>query len=99
MGQMKLSKFDLEIQEFKCAFEKFKDRKIVLYGTGRMTATLVGGIGDKYQIIGLCDREDSQIGNEIYGKPILKKEEAEKEADLLVINTDATYWNTIYKRI
>ncbi|MBE5865482.1 MAG: hypothetical protein E7292_04595 [Lachnospiraceae bacterium] len=92
------SKFDYEIEEFHNAFHNMKDKKIALYGTGRMTATLVAGVGD-YQIIGLCDRDESLIGKEVYGKPVLSRKQAEEQADLLVINTDATYWNAIYKRI
>lgn len=70
----------------------------MLYGTGRMTATLLNRIKD-FQIIGLSDRNGCVNGKEIYGLPVLEKEEVERQADLVIINTSATYWGTIYKRI
>lgn len=92
------SKFDYEVENFILSFQKYKDRKIVLYGTGRMTATLLNRIKD-FQIIGLSDRNGCVNGKEIYGLPVLEKEEVERQADLVIINTSATYWGTIYKRI
>lgn len=50
------TKFDYEI-----AFQHFEDKKIVLYGTGRMTATLVPRV-KKHHIIGLCDKDDNMVG-------------------------------------
>lgn len=94
----KKSKFDYEVENFNAQFEKYKDKNVVLYGTGRMTATLVNRIKG-FKIIGLCDREKSLIGEEKYGLPVLSKQEAEEKADILIINTSATYWNTIYHRI
>ena len=92
------SKFDYEVENFISSFQKYKDRKIVLYGTGRMTATLLDRIKG-FQIIGLCDRDGYVNGKEIYGLPLLKREEAERQADMMIINTSATYWGTIYQRI
>lgn len=92
------SKFDYEVENFISSFQKYRDRKIVLYGTGRMTATLLHRI-EGFQIIGLCDRDGCVSGKEIYGLPLLGKEEVECQADLVIINTSATYWGTIYQRI
>lgn len=92
------SKFDYEIDHFRTTFQDKKDMKIVLYGTGRMTATLVSGISD-FQIIGLCDRDNNLIGKEIYGLPILNRSQVEQLADCIIINTSETYWETIYQRI
>ena len=68
----KKSKFDYEVENFNAQFEKYKDKNVVLYGTGRMTATLVNRIKG-FKIIGLCDREKSLIGEEKYGLPVLSK--------------------------
>lgn len=87
-----------EIDTFKKNFSKFKDRKIVLYGIGRNTVTLLPAIKE-FHVVGLMDRDEDNIGKEMYGVPILSKEEAEQQADLIIINTAETYWRIIYKRI
>lgn len=92
------TKFDYEIEEFKKAFWDKKDKKIAIYGTGRMTATLLSQI-EGFQIVGLLDRDENLIGTERYGVDIISKEKAENIADLVIINTAETYWNTIYMRI
>ncbi len=90
--------YQIEIDSFKKNFNKFKDRKIVLYGIGRYTATLLPAIKE-FHVVGLMDRDGDNIGKEMYGVPILSKEEAEQQADLIIINTAETYWRIIYKRI
>lgn len=92
------SKFEIEIEEFTEAFQDHKNQKIVLYGTGRMTATLVNGLNG-FRIIGVCDRYDERVGDTIFGLPILSQEQAEEKGDLLIINTAPTYWNAIFSRI
>ena len=88
----------MEIEAFKQAFSSKKNLKIVIYGTGRMTATLLAA-QTGFQIVGLCDRDESRIGTYMYGIPIISKETVEKIADIVIINTTDTYWNTIYQRI
>lgn len=92
------SKFDYEIEAFVEAFQDKKDKRIAIYGTGRMTATLLSKLTE-FQIVGLLDRDEELIGKELYGKEIISKERAEDIADIIVINTAETYWNTIYSRI
>lgn len=92
------SKFDYEIENFVSAFGERREKRIALYGTGRMTATLVNGV-EGFKIVGLCDRDSSLIGKKMYGLPILGRDEVEQQADFVVINTSATYWGTIYHRI
>lgn len=94
----KKSKFDYEIEAFEEAFQALKNKKIVIYGTGRMTATLISELRG-FNIVGLCDRDENLVGSVKYGKPILSQAEAELQGDIVIINTDSTYWNTIYKRI
>lgn len=94
----KKTNYQIEIDSFKNNFKSFKDKKIVLYGIGRYTATLVPAIKE-FQIVGLMDRDENNIGKEMYGIPVISKEEAEHNADLIIINTAETYWRIIYKRI
>lgn len=93
-----MTKFELEVLAFTTAFNGIKDKKIVLYGTGRMTATLVE-LQKGFNIVGLCDRDPNLVGTYMYGLPILSQEQAEKLSDFVVINTAEIYWNTIYSRI
>lgn len=86
------------LQMFVDTFQSCKDKKIVLYGIGAFSATVIERLPD-FNIIGLMDRDPENIGKVLYGVPILSKDQAEKEADLIIINTEAAYWQTIYKRI
>lgn len=95
---MNKTKFDIEIEEFKENFSKYKSKNIVLYGIGRMTATLVGALSD-YNIIGLCDRNKDLLGSIVFGKKIIDREQAERDGDILIINTAPAYWKTIFSRI
>lgn len=92
------SNYKTESDIFKSNFEHFKHKKIVLYGIGRYTATLIPEIPD-FNIIGFMDRDPDKIGTLIYGLPILTKEEAESRADLIIINTVESYWRAIFTRI
>lgn len=94
----KTSNYQVEIDTFKRNFSAFQDRNIVLYGIGRYTATLVPAIKE-FHIIGLMDRDAGNIGKQMYGIPIISAKEAEEKADVIIINTAETYWETIYKRI
>lgn len=96
--EMKKSKFDYEVEAFESAFKEMKESKIAIYGTGRMTATLLSRLKG-FHIVGLLDRDINMIGKEMYGVKIISREEAERTADFIVINTSETYWNTIYQRI
>lgn len=92
------TKFECEIEEFTKNFHNKKDKKIALYGIGRMSATLLERL-QGYQIVGLLDRDPAMIGKKFYGIKVLSRQEAEKQADLIIINTSESYWNTIYQRI
>lgn len=90
--------YQIEIDEFTDRFDEYKERRIVLYGIGRYTATLLEGLKG-FQIVGLMDKEPANIGRIILGLPVVDKNTAEKIADMIVINTSETYWNVIYERI
>lgn len=79
-------------------FTSYKDKKIALYGIGQYTATLVPYI-QGFNIIGLLDGDKENIGKEKYGLKVISIEEAEKNADMIIINTSQFYWEMIYERI
>lgn len=91
-------KYRIEIDNFIRRFGKYRASRIVLYGIGRYTATLLEGLKD-FRIVGLMDKDPSNTGKTLSGVPILDKETAEKTADMVIINTAETYWNVIYGRI
>lgn len=92
------NKYRQEIENFIDRFGKFRDLRIVLYGIGRYTATLLDGLDD-FQIIGLMDKDPANTGKIMQGVPIVDQDTAEKTADLVIINTAQTYWDVIYRRI
>lgn len=83
---------------FKENFVDFTDKKIVLYGVGRGTANLVSK-NDVFEIVGLMDKDQTNVGIVMYGLPVLSLKEAEKRADMIIISAPETYWRLIYKRI
>ena len=91
-------KYQIEIDEFREKFNCLKDKRFVLYGIGRYTATLVQGLKD-FNFVGLMDKDPQNIGKEMFGLPILSVKQTEENGDLVVINTSETYWNVIYSRI
>lgn len=91
-------KYQIEIDEFTDRFGSYKNKRIVLYGIGRYTATLLEGIKG-FHFVGLMDKDPSKIGQSAFGLPILDKTAAENNADMVIVNTAETYWNVIYERI
>lgn len=90
--------FEKLLKIFIEKFQAVKDKRIVLYGIGAFSATVIDTLKD-FNIVGLMDRDPENIGKIMYGVPILSKEEVTKYADMIIINTEAGYWQTIYKRI
>ncbi len=92
------SKFDYEVEAFEKAFADKKDKRIALYGTGRMTATLLERLRG-FNIVGVLDKNAELAGSRVYGKEVLDRKKAESAADIIVINTSEAYWSSIYQRI
>ena len=92
------NRYQSELNEFHKHFDCFRGKKIVLYGIGRYTATLTDGVHD-HCFVGLMDKNPDNVGKIMFGLPILTMEEAEEQADMVIINTSGTYWNIIYQRI
>ena len=92
------SKYEVEIKRFRHAFANLKDKRIAIYGIGRRSATLLPGIID-YNIVGLLDRDENSIGNELCGIKIIPLKTIEKVADIIIINSDPSNYEIIYRRI
>ena len=90
--------YQSELDSFRRNFSDHQGKKIVLYGIGRYTATLLCGISE-YHFVGLMDRDSANIGKIMFGLPVISQEMAEQRADLVVINTAEEYWKIIYGRI
>lgn len=91
-------KYEQEIKEFNNNFSSFKDKSIVLYGIGRLTATLLEGLKG-FSIVGLMDKDPENVGKYYFGLPVLSSQQARDQADIIVINTVGAYWKIIYQRI
>ena len=62
-----------EINIFRRAFAPSCHQKIVIYGIGQRTSMLLPGITD-FQVIGLLDRDPSNIGQKLSGIPVISLE-------------------------
>ncbi len=91
-------RYQTELDEFNNQFFHYKDKRIILYGIGRYTATIVNGLRE-YQFVGLMDKNPENIGKDFFGIPVLSLKQAEQVGDLIIINTSETYWEVIYNRI
>lgn len=80
------NKYQIEIAEFKSRFREYKNKKIVLYGIGRYTATLMEGLTD-YSIIGLMDKDSNNIGKTFFGLPVIDKCTVDQIISALIIST------------
>ncbi len=98
MDENQYAAFKISADGFVKQFEKQKDKKMVLYGIGQYTASLLPKLSS-FHVVGLMDGDDSNIGKTIYGYKVLSLEEAEKEADFIIINTSPFYWEMIFRRI
>lgn len=91
-------KYQTELENFTKKFVSYKNLRIVLYGIGRYTVTLLDGLKG-FNIVGLMDKDPDNIGKTVRDVPIINIDAAERMADLVIINTAETYWDVIYRRI
>lgn len=92
------SKYELEIEKFRHTFSNIKNKKIAIYGMERRSATLLPGIKD-FNIVGILDRDESNVGKELCGIKVISIEDIETRVDLIIINSDPSNYAIIYKRI
>ena len=69
------SKFDYEVEAFEKAFADKKGKRIVLYGTGRMTATLMERLKG-FNIVGVLDKSADLVGSYVFGKEVLDQKKS-----------------------
>lgn len=86
------------VTQFDKEFSWLKDRKIVLYGIGYRTEALIVNLGEKYDFIGLMDREESNIGKIYFGYKVLDNKTVIKKADCIII-VSVSFYDVIYNRI
>lgn len=88
------SKYDIEIENFS----GIKNKRIAIYGMGRRSATLLPGITD-FNIAGILDRDESNVGKELCGIKVISIKNVEAAVDVIIINSDPSNYEIIYKRI
>ena len=84
--------------QFSEVFSGFKEKRIVLYGTGQMTSRLLSLV-QGFNFIAILDKDPNKIGTIMYGLPVVTLEMAEMVGDIIIINTVEKHWNIIYQRI
>lgn len=92
------SKYDIEIENFRHNFRSIKNKRIAIYGMGRRSATLLPGITD-FNIAGILDRDESNVGKELCGIKVISIKNVENYVDAIIINSDPSNYEIIYKRI
>ena len=92
------SKYDIEIENFRHNFSGIKNKRIAIYGMGRRSATLRPGITD-FNIAGILDRDESNVGKELCGIKVISIKNVEAAVDVIIINSDPSNYEIIYKRI
>lgn len=92
------SKYEIEIEKFRHVFSEIKNKRVAIYGMGRRSATLLPGITD-FNIVGVLDRDESNVGKELYGIKVISIKDVSTDADVIIINSDPSNYEIIYKRI
>lgn len=91
-------RYQSELNLFLKKFSSFKRKKIVLYGIGLRTALFLPYLTE-FHIVGLLDRNPENVGQIISGIPIITLQQAEQNADLIIINSSPANFKTIFRRI
>jgi FMN phosphatase YigB (HAD superfamily) len=92
------SKYEIEIENFRHIFLDMKNKRVAIYGMGRRSATLLPGITD-FNIVGVLDRDESNVGKELCGIKVISIKDVSTDADVIIINSDPSNYEIIYKRI
>lgn len=92
------SKYEIEIENFRHIFLHMKNKRVAIYGMGRRSATLLPGITD-FNIVGVLDRDESNVGKELCGIKVISIKDVSTDADAIIINSDPSNYEIIYKRI
>lgn len=92
------SKYEIEIEKFRHVFSEIKNKRVAIYGMGRRSATLLPGITD-FNNVGVLDRDESNVGKELCGIKVISIKDVSTDADVIIINSDPSNYEIIYKRI
>lgn len=92
------SKYEIEIEKFRHVFSEIKNKRVAIYRMGRRSATLLPGITD-FNIVGVLDRDESNVGKELCGIKVISIKDVSTDADVIIINSDPSNYEIIYKRI
>lgn len=92
------SKYEIEIEKFRHVFSEIKNKRVAIYGMDRRSATLLPGITD-FNIVGVLDRDESNVGKELCGIKVISIKDVSTDADVIIINSDPSNYEIIYKRI
>lgn len=77
----------------------FQPRAIAVYGLGVVAKTVLA-ILDGFNVVGLMDKDPTNVGRILYGKVVLSDSLARRQGvDLIVIAASDIYWRTISARI
>lgn len=86
------------LNKFKQNFFSYKDKKIVLYGTGKNTKAIIREYEQEFCIAGIMDV--GKEGKAIYGKKILSEEQVKKmHIDLIILICLPISEDIVYGRI
>lgn len=92
-----MREIEYRMASFKEKCSRFKDKNIILYGTGINAKVLLDNFPD-YNIMGLMDQ--NKEGKFIYGKKVLSQEEViELQADVIIIAAQIDSAQIVYHRI
>lgn len=79
-------------------FKKYKHHRIVLYGTGIISAHVID-YNKQFNIVGILDRNPDNIGKMYHGIKIENIEWVRKNSDIVIICAAKDNWETIYHRL
>jgi hypothetical protein len=85
------------LKTFEKKFDQYKDLRIVLYGIGVKTISILENIN--FNFIGLMDKNPDSIGKTYFELKVLSPDEVIKSADIIIIVSADVYFQTIFSRI
>lgn len=86
------------LNKFKHIFSPYKDKKIVLYGTGKNTKAIIREYEQDFCIVGIMDV--GKEGKTIYGKKVLSEEQVKNmDIDLIILICLPVSEDIVYGRI
>ncbi len=89
-----------EAKAFLERFKGFDKSRIVFYGIGITAQAVISEVVPLgWRIVGLLDRDENNIGKVVCGIPVISYQDAKEEADVIIIMSDQSHYEVIYRRI